>query len=131
MNFNEELKAFSDELRQTKPVVLCGDFNVAHKAIDLKNPKNNIKNAGYTPQERAWMDTFIDGGYLDTFRMVNQDPEQYSWWSYRFNSRGKNVGWRIDYFCVDSESGDRVTDAKILQDIYGSDHCPVLLMYTP
>lgn len=131
LNFNEELKAFSDELRQTKPVVLCGDFNVAHKAIDLKNPKNNIKNAGYTPQERAWMDTFIDGGYLDTFRMVNQDPEQYSWWSYRFNSRGKNVGWRIDYFCVDSESGDRVTDAKILQDIYGSDHCPVLLMYTP
>lgn len=131
LNFNNELLTFVNTLRSRKPVVLCGDFNVAHKAIDLKNPESNTKNAGYTPEERAWMDTFIEAGYLDTFRIFNQEPEQYTWWSYRFNARARNIGWRIDYFCVDADSGGRVTNAKILPEIYGSDHCPVLLEYTP
>jgi exodeoxyribonuclease-3 len=127
--FNAELMAFADELGTRKPVILCGDFNVAHKAIDLKNPESNSKNAGYTPEERAWMDSFIDAGYVDTFRMFNQEPEQYSWWSYRFNARARNIGWRIDYFCVDKKAAQNVSDAKILQEIYGSDHCPVVLEY--
>jgi len=125
--FNNALLAFADSLRSKKPVVLCGDFNVAHKPIDLKNPASNTKNAGYTPEERAWMDSFIDAGYLDTFRMFNQDPENYTWWSYRFNARAKNIGWRIDYFCVDRDGAMRVENAEILPEIYGSDHCPVVL----
>lgn len=131
ISFNIELHKFANTLGEEKPVILCGDFNVAHKEIDLKNPKNNIKNAGYTPEEREWMDSFIDSGYTDTFRMFNQEPDQYTWWSYRFNSRAKNIGWRIDYFCVDSQAVNNVTDAKILQEMMGSDHCPVLLEYTP
>lgn len=129
--FNNELLAFANSLRARKPLVICGDFNVAHKAIDLKNPASNTGNAGFTPEERAWMDTFVAAGYLDTFRIFNQEPDQYTWWSYRFNARARNIGWRIDYFCVDAASGHRVTNAKILQDIFGSDHCPVQLEYTP
>lgn len=129
LGFNAELLAFVKGLEKRKPVVLCGDFNVAHKPIDLKNPDSNTEHAGYTPQERAWMDSFVAAGYLDTFRMFNQEPEQYTWWSYRFNARARNIGWRIDYFCVDAGSANRVADAKILQDVYGSDHCPVLLEY--
>ncbi len=127
--FNAELMAFADELGKRKPVILCGDFNVAHKPIDLKNPESNTKNAGYTPEERDWMDSFIEAGYVDTFRMFNQEPEQYSWWSYRFNARARNIGWRIDYFCVDQKAVKNVYNASILQDIYGSDHCPVVLEY--
>jgi exodeoxyribonuclease-3 len=129
LTFNHELLAFTEALRKSKPVILCGDFNVAHKPIDLKNPEANIKNAGYTPEERAWMDDFVAAGYIDTFRIFNQEPDQYTWWSYRFNARARNIGWRIDYFCVDAESAARVIDAKILQDVSGSDHCPVLLRY--
>lgn len=131
ISFNAELLVFANTLRKEKPVILCGDFNVAHKPIDLKNPASNVKNAGYTPEEREWMDQFIAAGYVDTFRMFNTEPEQYSWWSYRFNARAKNIGWRIDYFCVSSEAADNVIDAKILQNIYGSDHCPVTLDYSP
>lgn len=131
LSFNRELLAFADTLRKSKPVILCGDFNVAHKPIDLKNPEANTKNAGYTPEERAWMDDFVAAGYLDTFRIFNQEPDQYTWWSYRFNARARNIGWRIDYFCVDAESAARVIDAAILQEIQGSDHCPVLLHYIP
>lgn len=131
ISFNKELHTFANKLSKEKPVILCGDFNVAHKAIDLKNPKNNVTNAGYTPEEREWMDSFINSGYTDTFRMFNQEADQYSWWSYRFNSRAKNIGWRIDYFCVDRQAEKQVVDAKILQEIMGSDHCPVLLKYTP
>ena len=106
---------------------MCGDFNVAHKEIDLKNPKNNVKNAGFTPEERKSMDSLISSGFVDTFRMFNQEGGQYTWWSYRFNARAKDIGWRIDYFCVDKKSRDRVKDSVILKNIMGSDHCPIQL----
>jgi exodeoxyribonuclease-3 len=131
LRFNDSLLAFAGKLGQKKDVILCGDFNVAHKEIDLKNPKNNIKNAGFTPEERGWMDSFIEAGFTDTFRIYNQKPEQYSWWSYRFNARAKNIGWRIDYFCVDKTARQKVTGAAILQEVTGSDHCPVQLEYLP
>ena len=106
---------------------MCGDFNVAHKEIDLKNPKNNVKNAGFTPEERKGMDALIASGFVDTFRMFNQEGGHYTWWSYRFNARTKDIGWRIDYFCVDEKSRDRVIKSVILKDIMGSDHCPIQL----
>ncbi len=129
LRFNDTLLSFAQKLGQEKEVILCGDFNVAHKEIDLKNPKNNIKNAGFTPEERSWMDNFIEAGFTDTFRIYNQEPDQYSWWSYRFNARAKNVGWRIDYFCVNQAARENVQNASILQEIIGSDHCPVQLEY--
>jgi len=129
LRFNEKLVDFAKQLEAKKAVILCGDFNVAHKEIDLKNPKANVKHAGFTPEERAWMDSFIDAGFVDTFRMFNQQPDQYTWWSYRFNARAKNVGWRIDYFCVSEGAKNKVKDASILSDILGSDHCPVELFY--
>lgn len=131
LRFDTQLLLFSQKLEQKKNVILCGDFNVAHKEIDLKNPKNNIKNAGFTPEERSWMDSFIEAGYVDTFRMFNDQPDQYTWWSYRFNARAKNVGWRIDYFCVNQKAKDNVVDSRILNDVMGSDHCPVELIYNP
>lgn len=113
-----------------KNVILCGDYNIAHKPIDLANPTSNVKNPGYLPEERAWMDTFIDAGYIDTFRTYCSEPGQYSWWSYRFKAREKNIGWRIDYNCVNPSFMPFVTGASILKDIYGSDHCPVKLTTT-
>ncbi|MCW5212943.1 exodeoxyribonuclease III [Desulfobulbus sp. TB] len=124
-DFNKEILHYMDKLAKKKSVVLCGDLNVAHKEIDLANPKANRKNPGFCPQERAWMDEVISAGYLDTFRLFNQEPEQYTWWSYRFHARAKNIGWRIDYFVVDSASKDRVCSAAIYDDVLGSDHCPV------
>ncbi len=129
IDFNRALHRFADELAKKKSVVVCGDFNVAHKAIDLKNPKENEENPGYSLPERQWMDGFIGAGYVDTFRQFNQEPDQYSWWSYRVNARERNIGWRIDYFCVDSASRTRVKDARILPEIMGSDHCPVTLVF--
>lgn len=129
LRFNTALQHFADALRQRKTVILCGDFNVAHKPIDLKNPAANVKNAGFTPEERAWMDDFVAAGFVDTFRMFNQESDQYTWWSYRFNARAKNVGWRIDYFCIDAAGREKVHNAAILQEIMGSDHCPVLLEF--
>jgi exodeoxyribonuclease-3 len=123
--FNCDIHNFVDRLAEKKTVVICGDFNVAHKPIDLANPAQNEKNPGYSLPERQWMDTFIGAGYIDTFRKFNKEPEQYTWWSYRFNARGKNIGWRIDYFCVDAASEARIKDAAILDNILGSDHCPV------
>jgi len=125
--FNRDIHNFVDRLAEKKSVVICGDFNVAHKPIDLANPKQNEKNPGYSLPERQWMDAFIGAGYIDTFRKYNQDPEHYTWWSYRFNARAKNIGWRIDYFCVDPASESRIKDAAILDNILGSDHCPVSL----
>jgi len=110
-----------------KTRIICGDFNVSHKAIDLKNPAANVKNAGYSLPERQWMDKFIETGYTDTFRIFNQQPDQYTWWSYRANARARNVGWRLDYFCVDSSSSQKVKESIILKDILGSDHCPVAM----
>jgi exodeoxyribonuclease-3 len=127
IKFNNDLLAYLDRLSKTKTVTVCGDFNVAHKEIDLANPKANVKNPGFTPEERAWMDRFLAAGWVDTFRMFNQEPEQYTWWSYRFNARARNIGWRIDYFCVDTGSKGKVKNAAILKEIMGSDHCPVSL----
>lgn len=129
LEFNALLHTFLTQLSQEKPVVICGDYNVAHKEIDIKNPKANIKNAGFTPEERAWMDRFLDSGFVDTFRIFNKESGHYTWWSYRFNARARNIGWRIDYFCVDRKNSDRVVAAEILPDIQGSDHCPVSLDY--
>jgi len=125
IEFNEAFLAYVNQIRQNKTVVICGDFNVAHKPIDLANPKRNENNAGYSPKERAWFTQFIEAGYVDTFREFNTQPEQYTWWSYRFKAREKNIGWRIDYFCVDKNSLHRVKNACIYSDILGSDHCPV------
>lgn len=127
LTFNNDLLAFAKNLAKQKSVVICGDFNVAHKEIDLTNPRQNEKNPGYAPQERAWMDQFLGAGFVDTFRMFNQEPGQYTWWSYRFNARDRNIGWRIDYFCVDKKSAGRVKAAGILPEVLGSDHCPVTL----
>lgn len=125
--FDRALQEYAAALAQRKTVVICGDFNVAHKEIDLANPKSNVQNPGFTPEERAWMDAFIAAGFTDTFRMFNPNPGQYTWWSYRFNARARNIGWRIDYFCVDTNSRDRVRESVILPEIMGSDHCPILL----
>jgi exodeoxyribonuclease-3 len=125
--FNRDIQSFLGRLREKKSVVICGDFNVAHKPIDLANPKQNEKNPGYSFPERQWMDGFIGDGYIDTFRKFNSEPGQYTWWSYRFNARGRNIGWRIDYFCVDPGSEKRVKGGAILDNILGSDHCPISL----
>ncbi|MBS7241866.1 MAG: exodeoxyribonuclease III [Treponema sp.] len=108
-------------------IVLCGDYNIAHKAIDLANPKTNEGNAGYLPEERAWMDKFTTSGYVDTFRHFCQEPKMYSWWSYRFHAREKNVGWRIDYANVNERLLPKVKSCVINSDVMGSDHCPVTL----
>ena len=129
MEFNRAVLTFMDRLAEKKSVVACGDFNVAHKPIDLANPKANEHNPGYSAQERAWMDEVTGAGYVDTFRRFNQEPGQYTWWSYRFSARAKNIGWRIDYFLVDPGSGSRVKGAAIHDDILGSDHCPVSLEF--
>ncbi|MFH1019981.1 MAG: exodeoxyribonuclease III [Pseudomonadota bacterium] len=127
LRFNRDLLTFAQTLAKQKSVVICGDFNVAHKEIDLTNPKQNEKNPGFAPEERAWMDQFLAAGFVDTFRMFNPEPGQYTWWSYRFNARERNIGWRIDYFCVDAKSAKRVKGAGILPEVQGSDHCPVSL----
>jgi len=129
LDFNRRLLDYLKGLVNKKSVVICGDFNVAHRPIDLANPKSNEKNAGFTPEERAWMDDFLKAGFVDTFRMFNHEGGNYTWWSYRFNARAKNIGWRIDYFCVDKKSRDRVISAAILDQVEGSDHCPVELVF--
>jgi exodeoxyribonuclease-3 len=128
-DFAREITAYCARLAERKSLVICGDFNVAHRPIDLANPKQNEKNAGFTPEERQGMDEFLAAGFLDTFRLFNREPGQYSWWSYRFNARARNIGWRIDYFCVDAKSRQRVQSAAIRQEITGSDHCPVELIW--
>ncbi len=116
----------AEELRAAKPIVVCGDFNTAHKPIDLARPKENEETSGFLPIERAWLDRFTGAGYVDTFRLVQGDKAgEYSWWSYRFKARERNVGWRIDYFFVSSELAPKVKDAWIEQRVAGSDHCPV------
>jgi len=113
------------ELEKTKPVITCGDFNVAHKEIDLKNPKTNKRNAGFTIEERTTFDNFIQTGFVDTFREFNQEPDQYTWWSFRSAARERNVGWRIDYFLISPSLRNRLKHAFIRQKVMGSDHCPV------
>ncbi|KAA3610992.1 MAG: exodeoxyribonuclease III [Calditrichaeota bacterium] len=112
-------------LEKRKPVIFCGDLNVAHKEIDLANPKSNRKNAGFTDEERAGFDNIVDAGFIDTLREFNKEGGQYSWWSYRMNARERNIGWRIDYFCISESLRPKLKEAFILPDVMGSDHCPV------
>lgn len=119
--------AYLKKLEERKPVVLCGDLNVAHQEIDLANPKENTKNPGFTPEERERFSILLDGGFIDTFRYFYPDEVKYSWWSYRTFARQRNIGWRIDYFVVSKALEDRLVDAKIFNEIEGSDHCPVYL----
>ena len=128
MKWEADFFNYLKSLEEKKPVIFCGDLNVAHKEIDLKNPKTNRKNAGFTDEERACMSKLLDNGFTDTFRYKYPDlTEAYSWWSYRFNARAKNAGWRIDYFIVSESLNEKIVDAKIHPDVFGSDHCPVEL----
>lgn len=128
MVWEDAFRNYLLELNKTKSVIVCGDLNVAHKEIDLKNPKTNRKNAGFTDQEREKMSILLDSGFTDTFRFFYPDKEnEYSWWSYFGKSREKNTGWRIDYFLTSKDMDDRLVDAQIHQSILGSDHCPVYL----
>lgn len=128
MEWEDDFRSFLLELNRKKPVILCGDLNVAHTEIDLKNPKTNRKNAGFTDEERLKLTELLNSGFTDSFRYLYPDMRDiYSWWSYRFKAREKNAGWRIDYFITSSSVADRIKEAKIYTDIYGSDHCPVSL----
>ena len=126
MQWEDDFRAYLQALDAKKPVIVCGDMNVAHKEIDLKNPKGNKKNPGFTDEERGKFDTLLSAGFVDTFRHFYPDLEgAYSWWSYRFHAREKNVGWRIDYFLTSERLREKLTGAKIHADVFGSDHCPV------
>ncbi len=128
MRWEDDFRGYLLRLNEKKPVIVCGDLNVAHQEIDLKNPKTNRKNAGFTDEEREKMTKLLDSGFTDSWRFFNPDVEGvYSWWSYRFKAREKNAGWRIDYFLVSNDARDKMVNAKIHTEIYGSDHCPVEL----
>lgn len=128
MKWENDFLAYVKELDQKKPVIICGDMNVAHKEIDLARPAANRHNPGFTDEERSCMSRLLDNGFIDTFRYFHPDQKDiYSWWSYRFKGREKNLGWRIDYFLVSERMAPRLRDAEIRTDVYGSDHCPVAL----
>ena len=128
MDWEEAFKAYLHQLDEKKPVIVCGDMNVARSEIDLKNPKTNVKNAGFTPEEREKMAALLDSGFVDTFRLLHPDEkDRYSWWSYMMKSRERNIGWRIDYFLVSQRIADNVKLADIHDQVMGSDHCPVIL----
>lgn len=128
LSFNKAIQKKCDELVAAGyNIVLCGDYNVAHKEIDIANPKTNTKHAGFLPEERAWMDEFISAGYIDSFRQFNSEPGNYTWWSYRFHAREKNIGWRLDYQCVNRGLSPKLKSSTILKEITGSDHCPICL----
>lgn len=129
MTWEDEIRKYLLNLNKTKPVIMCGDLNVAHKEIDLKNPKTNRHNAGFTDEERGKMTELLDAGFTDTFRYIYPDKEnEYSWWSYMGKAREKNIGWRIDYFIVSNDIAKNIKGASIHQEIFGSDHCPVELI---
>ena len=127
MQWEDDFRAYVKQLDAIKPVIICGDLNVAHEEIDLKNPKTNRRNAGFTDEERKKMTILLDNGFVDTFRHLYPEQVTYSWWSYRFRAREKNAGWRIDYFLISERLKERLVDAKIHTEILGSDHCPVEL----
>ena len=127
MEFEDDMRAYLSELDKKKPVIYCGDLNVSHNEIDLKNPKTNRGNAGFSDEERGKFTELLGAGFIDTFRKLYPDTVTYSWWSYRFKAREKNAGWRIDYFVVSERLMERVKDSEILTDVMGSDHCPVRL----
>ena len=129
MKWEDDFREYLKKLDNIKPVIVCGDLNVAHKEIDLKNPKTNRKNAGFTDEEREKLTILLNNGFIDTYRYFNPNKEGiYSWWSYRFNARKNNSGWRIDYFITSKRLDDKIQEAKIHQQIFGSDHCPVELV---
>jgi exodeoxyribonuclease III len=125
--FCDEILKLCNKIKEKNAVILCGDYNIAHKPIDLANPERNKGNPGYLPEEREWMDSFTEAGYKDTFRHFCSLPEMYTWWSYRFHAREKNIGWRLDYACVNDSFIDKVESSSIMSDIMGSDHCPIKL----
>ena len=125
MKWEEDFQSYLHKLDETKPVIVCGDMNVAHQEIDLKNPKTNRRNAGFTDEEREKMTELLNNGFIDTFRTLYPEQVTYSWWSYRFRAREKNTGWRIDYFLISERLRDRLVDAKIHTETMGSDHCPI------
>ena len=125
--YEDRVREYYNELASNKPVILCGDLNVAHTEIDLKNPKTNQRNAGFTIEERTKMTALLDSGFADTFRYLYPDEIKYSWWSYMMKARERNIGWRIDYFIVSENIKNLIIDADILNEVYGSDHCPVTL----
>ena len=126
LEFYDALLDYANKLKEDgKNLVICGDLNTAHKEIDIARPKANEKNSGFLPIERAWIDKFLSHGYIDTLRMFNKNPDQYTWWSYRGGARSRNVGWRLDYFFVNEEFKDKIKCAYILPEVMGSDHCPV------
>lgn len=126
LGYYDAFLEYAETVRRQKPIVVCGDFNTAHRPVDLARPQANEMNSGFLPVERAWMDRFIAAGYVDTFRHLHGDePHQYSWWSYKQRAREKNIGWRIDYFFVSAELTPAIREAWIEPDVYGSDHCPI------
>ena len=125
MKWEDDFQSYLHKLDEIKPVIVCGDMNVAHQEIDLKNPKTNRRNAGFTDEEREKMTELLNNGFIDTFRTLYPEQVTYSWWSYRFRAREKNTGWRIDYFLISERLRDRLIDAKIHTEIMGSDHCPI------
>ena len=127
LEYNKNFEKWAEDLRKTKPLIICGDFNVAHEEIDIARPKENEMNAGFTVQERKWMTEFLSRGYRDTFRMFDSEGGNYTWWSYRFNAREKNIGWRIDYFIVSNELEKNVVSSSILSQLGGSDHAPIIM----
>ena len=127
MVWEDDFKTYLHKLNESKPVIVCGDMNVAKEEIDLNNPKTNRKNAGFSDEEREKMRILQNSGFVDSYRYLYPDKVEYSWWSYRFKAREKNAGWRIDYFLVSEESKDKIKEAKIHTDVFGSDHCPVSL----
>ena len=127
MDFEDDMRAYLSSLDSKKPVIYCGDLNVAHNEIDLKNPKTNVGNPGFSDEERAKMTELLGAGFTDTFRFIYPDAVKYSWWSYRMKARERNVGWRIDYFITSASLNSKIKNAEILNEYMGSDHCPVLL----
>lgn len=126
MDFYDEFLRYSNELiSQGKKIIACGDYNTAHQPIDLKNDKANADRSGFLPIEREWIDKYIENGHIDTFRYLHPDEVKYSWWTYRFNARKNNAGWRIDYFFISENMKDQLVSAEIHNDVYGSDHCPI------
>ena len=125
LKFNQAFFKYAKKLAAKKPLVIAGDFNVAHEEIDLARPKDNVGNPGFTDEERKWMTKFLNAGFIGSYRYQNGQKIQYSWWSYRFGARSRNIGWRIDYFCVSLKMKEQIKSAYILDKITGSDHCPV------
>jgi len=127
LKFNDEFQNLCKRLELTKPIIISSDFNVAHKEIDLRNPKQNVKNAGFTKEERKWFDDFLKLEFIDTFRYFNSEGGNYTWWTYRNNARDRNVGWRIDYFVVSYKLLEKISNSEIMKEVLGSDHCPIKL----